>query len=42
MVAWVGWHGAFVILAVGPALGVLALRPLVAAERARRLAGALT
>ncbi len=36
VVAWVGWQGAFVMLAVGPALGVLALRPLVRAERAAR------
>lgn len=37
MVARVGWDGAFVILAVGPALGVYALRPLVKAERAARV-----
>lgn len=37
MVARVGWEGAFVVLAIGPALGVLALRPLVAAERGARV-----
>lgn len=39
IVARVGWDGAFYILAVGPVLGVLALRPLAAAERAERAAG---
>ncbi len=34
LVGWVGWQGAFVVLGVGPMLGVLALRPLVAEERA--------
>ncbi len=37
MVARVGWDGAFTILALGPALGVYALRPLVAAERAAKV-----
>ena len=37
IVAGVGWDGAFVILAVGPVLGVYALRPLVAAERVARV-----
>jgi hypothetical protein len=36
VVAWVGWQGAFVMLAIGPALGVLALRPLVREEREER------
>ncbi len=34
MVQWVGWRGAFVLLGIGPMLGVLALRPLVREERA--------
>jgi len=34
LVERVGWDGAFAVLAIGPALGVWALRPLVAAERA--------
>jgi sugar phosphate permease len=37
MVARVGWDGAFMILAIGPALGVLALAPLVQRERRARL-----
>jgi MFS family permease len=37
VVAWVGWQGAFVMLAIGPALGVFALRPLVREERAARV-----
>jgi sugar phosphate permease len=35
LVERVGWDGAFMVLAIGPALGVWALRPLVAAEKAR-------
>jgi MFS family permease len=37
-VARVGWEGAFALLAVGPALGVWALRHLVREERAARSA----
>lgn len=36
LVARVGWEGAFAALAIGPALGVWALRPLVREERAAR------
>lgn len=36
LVARVGWEGAFAVLAIGPALGVWALRPLVREERAAR------
>jgi MFS family permease len=36
MVAWIGWPGAFAMLAIGPALGIVALRPLAVAERAER------
>ncbi len=38
----VGWDAAFALLAIGPALGVWALRPLVAAERGQVAAGAVT
>jgi MFS family permease len=36
MVAWVGWPGAFAMLALGPALGIIALRPLAREEREAR------
>jgi MFS family permease len=34
VVAWVGWQGAFAMLALGPALGIVAIRRLRVAERA--------
>ncbi|HRN54146.1 MAG TPA: hypothetical protein PK788_11655, partial [Gemmatimonadaceae bacterium] len=36
LVEWVGWRGAFVVLGIGPILGVYALRHLVREERAAR------
>jgi hypothetical protein len=39
VVAWVGWPGAFAMLAIGPALGIVALRPLASEERDARAAG---
>lgn len=36
VVAWIGWPGAFAMLAIGPALGIVALRPLAADERDAR------
>jgi MFS family permease len=39
VVAWVGWPGAFAMLAIGPALGIVALRPLANEERDARAAG---
>lgn len=36
---WVGWEWAFTFLAVGPALGILAMATLRASPAARRLAG---
>lgn len=36
---WVGWDWAFVFLAIGPALGILAMSALRASSAARRLAG---
>jgi hypothetical protein len=32
VVAWVGWQGAFAMLAVGPALGIVAIRRLRVVE----------
>lgn len=40
LVARVGWSWAFAMLAIGPAIGILALRPLMTAERAARGPGA--
>ncbi|HEY6415429.1 MAG TPA: MFS transporter, partial [Acidimicrobiales bacterium] len=39
VVGWAGWHWAFATLAVGPALGVLAMARLRAMPEARRMAG---
>ena len=38
-VAWVGWRWAFALLAVGPALGVVAMARLRALPAARLMAG---
>lgn len=37
LVARVGWEGAFAVLAIGPVLGIVALRSLVREERAPRM-----
>jgi hypothetical protein len=39
VVAWVGWRWAFATLAVGPALGVLAMARLRSMPEAGRMAG---
>jgi MFS family permease len=39
VVQWVGWRWAFSVLAIGPALGVLAMARLRALPEARRMAG---
>jgi hypothetical protein len=38
-VAWVGWRWSFALLAVGPALGVVAMARLRAMPEARLMAG---
>jgi MFS family permease len=39
VVGWVGWRWAFAVLAVGPALGVVAMARLRAMPEARLMAG---
>lgn len=39
LVAWVGWGGAFAVLAIGPVLGCVAMLRLGASPEAARLAG---